>query len=209
MSAAPSTGVILFDAVEAARTDSIEFDDWHGNEHMAALGRLLPGAMERRYASAPRACMTSIFELGANAPATALALSAEQAVAPSARDHERFVAYPLSTQHRPNANNWIEAPIAYPVFFAVPPQEAGEFNDWYEQEHLGILFGCASWLACRRFQITDAHPSGWTHLALHYLADASALRSPERTAARSTPWRARLALSPWFKGDYRVLHRLA
>jgi hypothetical protein len=119
------------------------------------------------------------------------------------------MAYPLSTQHRPQAYNWVEARIAYPVFFAVPPQEAGEFNDWYEQEHLGILFGCPSWMACRRFQIADAHPKGWTHLALHYLADASALRSPERTAARSTPWRNRLAQSPWFKGDYRVLHRLA
>ncbi len=209
MSATPSTGTILFDAVEAARTDSIEFDDWHGNDHLGALGRLLPGATERRYASAPRACMTSIFELGVNAPTTEQMLSIERDTAPSAQDRERFLAYPLSTQHRPNANNWIEARIAYPVFFAVPPQEAGEFNDWYEQEHLGILFGCASWLACRRFQITDAHPRGWTHLALHYLADASALRSPERTTARSTPWRARLALSPWFKGDYRVLHRLA
>jgi len=209
MNTALSTGAILFDAVEAVRADSIEFDDWHGNEHLAPLARLLPGAMERRYASAPRACMTSIFELGANAPSTALALSIERAGAPSALDHERFVAYPLSTQHRPNANNWIEAPIAYPVFFAVPPQEAGEFNDWYEQEHLGILFGCTSWLACRRFQMASPQPKGWTHLAMHYLADASALRSPERTVARSTPWRDRLALRPWFKGDYRVLHRLA
>ena len=209
MNAMLSTGAILFDTVEAVRADSIEFDDWHGNEHLGALARLLPGAIERRYVSAPRACMASIFELGANAPAAAQALSVERATAPSARAHERFMAYPLSTQHRPQANNWIEARIAYPVFFGVPPQEAGDFNDWYEQEHLDILLGCASWLACRRFQMADAHPKGWTHLALHYLADASALRSPERTASRSTPWRNRLALSPWFKADYRVLHRLA
>lgn len=205
MSAAAPAGAILFDSVEAVRANTIEFDDWHGNDHLADLTQQLPGAVQRRYASAPRACMTSIFELGPE-PA-ALDLAAKPSA--TAREHERFMAHPLSTQHGPNAGPWIEAPIAYPVFFAVPAQEAGEFNDWYEQEHLGILFGCSSWLACRRFEIAGTHPKGWTHLALHYLADASALRSPERTAARATPWRERLALRPWFRGDYRVLHRLA
>lgn len=199
-------GSILFDAVEAVRADTIEFDAWHGNDHLPALRRQLPQALERRYVSASRACMTSIFELGAEAAAQV----AEPPVTPTdlTRRHEQFVAHPLSTHQGPQAGQWLEARIAYPVFFAVPENEAEEFNAWYEQEHLRMLFGCSSWLACRRFRIAE-HPHGWTHLALHYLADASALRSPERTAARSTAWRDRLAERPWFKGDYRVLHRLA
>lgn len=204
---APLSGSILFDSVEAVRADTIAFDDWHGNEHLNEVRRLLPQAMERRYASAPRASMTSIFELGAEPSLPAQVMSAQPA--PTARSIERFIAHPLSTQHGPDAGNWIEARIAYPVFFAVPQQEVDEFNAWYEEEHLNLLFGCSSWLACRRFWIAQPHPKGWTHLALHYLTDASALRSRERDAARSTPWRDQLAARPWFKGDYRVLHRLA
>jgi hypothetical protein len=207
MSPALAAGAILFDSVQAVQAESITFDDWHGNEHLEPVRRLLPQAAERRYASAPRASMTSIFELGPEPLVPSQVMTA--ASAPTARVLERFIAHPLSTQHGPQAGHWIEARIAYPVFFAVPAQEADEFNAWYEEEHLNMLFGCSSWLACRRFQITSAHPRGWTHLALHYLADASALRSPERDAARSTAWRDRLASRPWFKGDYRVLHRLA
>lgn len=205
MKTAQMTGAIWFDTVEALSADGIAFDDWYGNDHLGGLNQWRPKAEQRRYASAARACMTVIIELGDAQPVQ----TPPDTRSPLARRHEHFLARPLSTQHRPQAGPWIEARIAYPVFFAVPPAEAGEFNDWYEEEHLGILFGCSSWLACRRFEIAGPHPQGWTHLALHYLADASALRSPERTAARSTPWRDRLAARPWFKGDYRVLHRLA
>lgn len=208
MSAHPMTGTILFDAVEAVRANTITFDDWHGNDHLGELTGLLPGVTERRYASAPRASMTSIFELGASAPA-GLAAHLALRTAPSVVDHERFIAEPASTHERAQAGPWIEARIAYPVFFGVPESEREEFNNWYEQEHVRMLLDCASWLACRRFVIVGQHPRGWTHLALHYLADARALRSPERTAARSTPWRVQLSTRPWFQGDYRVLHRLA
>ena len=45
-------------------------------------------------------------------------------------------------------------------------------------------------------------------VALHYLAGIAALTSPEREAARATPWRDRLAVERWFRGEYRVLHRI-
>jgi len=204
MSAFTPSGSIVFDSVVAESTNGIEFDDWYNNEHLNDLCRFFPDLVVRRYVSAPRASMTSIFELIDKS----VTLNLESSLGSFIQSHERFIAHPISSSHRPHAENWIEARIAYPVFFAVPDAEVIDFNNWYEQEHLDILFRCESWLACRRFQITNNHPKGWTHLALHYLSDVSALRSPERTLARSTSWRERLALRPWFKGDYRILHKL-
>ena len=103
-----------------------------------------------------------------------------------------------------------DAPILYPVLFAVPPDDkAGEkdFDAWYDEEHLGILLKSPHWPMCRRFKIDHPTPNSWTHIALHYLRDLRALESPERDAARATPWRERLAQHAWFKGDYRVLHK--
>ncbi len=46
-------------------------------------------------------------------------------------------------------------------------------------------------------------------MALHDLSDVSAIASPEREGARATAWRERLSANAWFKGDYRVLYKLA
>jgi hypothetical protein len=46
-------------------------------------------------------------------------------------------------------------------------------------------------------------------MALHYLSDLSALQSPERAEARSTPWRLALDLQPWFTFTHRLGLRLA
>ena len=54
---------------------------------------------------------------------------------------------------------------------------------------------------CRRFLIEDGEPQPWTHLALHYIADDSAIDSPERAAALGTKRYERLAEEPWFQGS--------
>ena len=51
MSAAAPAGAILFDSVEAVRANTIEFDDWHGNDHLADLTQQLPGAALRQRAA--------------------------------------------------------------------------------------------------------------------------------------------------------------
>ena len=61
----------------------------------------------------------------------------------------------------------------------------------------------------RRFVVDAPGDDVPTHLALHYLDDLSALSSPERDAARKTPWRARLAEEDWYRGSYRLFYRLA
>jgi hypothetical protein len=101
----------------------------------------------------------------------------------------------------------LDAPLIFAVFFAVPPEGAGEFDAWYETEHVPMLMECADWLMVRRFEITDGVPQPFTRLALHYLADERALASPERERARNTDWRNRLAKNEWFKGSYTLFRR--
>ena len=55
--------------------------------------------------------------------------------------------------------------------------------------------------------VVSGAPGRYTRLALHYLSDVSALDSDARKRARETPWRARLAAEPWFKGTYDVFVR--
>jgi hypothetical protein len=101
----------------------------------------------------------------------------------------------------------LDAPLLYAVWFRVPQAGMRDFDAWYEQDHIPLLMDCPEWLMARRFAIPDAAPGGFTRLALHWLADRSALDSPARYKARGTPWRARLAAEPWFVGTYKVFER--
>jgi hypothetical protein len=64
----------------------------------------------------------------------------------------------------------LDAACLYSVFCNVPPQRQDEFSKSYET-------GCKDALLVRRFKILDGEPKSWTHLALHYLKDASAIES--------------------------------
>jgi hypothetical protein len=102
----------------------------------------------------------------------------------------------------------LDAPVLYAVCFNIPPEGRADFDAWYETEHIPLLMECSDWLMVRRMHVTDGVPETYTHMALHYLADANALHSPEREKARNTPWRARLAKNDWFKASYTVFDRV-
>jgi hypothetical protein len=122
---------------------------------------------------------------------------------------ERFMAEEITRAARRDAGSEPrDHPLLYAVWFTVPDSWAGELHRWYEQEHIPMLMGCPSWSAARRFRLlTTPRKAHSTFLALHYLADATALTSPERDAARRTPWRERLAREEWFRGTYQVFLR--
>lgn len=91
------------------------------------------------------------------------------------------------------------ASILYSVGFSVPAEWADEFDDWYEKEHLPMIYPCQHWAMTKRYRIIQSDQgSTTTHLALHYLTDASGLDAPELKAARLTPWRNKLVKQPWF-----------
>lgn len=98
-----------------------------------------------------------------------------------------------------------DLPLLYTVSFTAPDDRAEELHRWYDEEHIPLLLGCPYWMASRRFRVDGAPRPGHTEfLALHWLSDIRALSSPERDAARRTPWRDRLAQEPWFRGTYQV-----
>ncbi len=198
---------IVFDTITVRREGGIAFDTWHQNHYVPSVlgaGQILN---VQCYGSPLRATYVSVFE--SNASPTAL-----HGVLP-APEHdailstERHVAGFMNEQIAPGAIAPLrDAPILYPVLFGVPAAAEEDFNAWYDKEHLGILLRSVHWPMCRRFKIHKPVPGEWTHIALHYLADMRALESKERSEARATPWRDRLAKNAWFKGDYRVLYKI-
>ena len=94
------------------------------------------------------------------------------------------------------------------VAFAVPEEDAAALDDWYENEHVPALLQAADWLRVRRYRVVSGEGGPWTHLALHELASAEVMDSPERAAARQGPKRDALAGRPWFANSGRWLYRL-
>jgi hypothetical protein len=97
-----------------------------------------------------------------------------------------------------------DCPLFYTVSFPVPDDREQVLAEWYDGEHSAMLQECPYWLMTRRFHIETGGAQWGNHLALHYLSDIRALRSPERATARRTPWRDRVAAEPWFRGKYNV-----
>lgn len=98
-----------------------------------------------------------------------------------------------------------ELPLFYTVGFPAPPDKIADLAAWYDDEHAPMLQKCPYWVMTRRFQVDGPLTESYgTHLAVHYLSDIRALRSPERDEARRTPWRNRLAAQGWFRGVYAV-----
>jgi hypothetical protein len=197
---------IVFDAVTVKRESTFAFDVWYANHylpHVLERGRF---ASVRRYLSPIRGSYLAVFETAKNkVPESLMDLGPQHELVTSV---ERFAADSIGGQAAPGAGEaTLEADILYPVFFKVPAPREHEFDAWYNDEHLAVLLRCEYWPMCRRYRIRNPGRDDWTHLALHFLTDLRALESPQRDEARSTPWRARLAAEPWFKGEYRVYYQ--
>lgn len=198
---------MVYDAITVRREGGFAFDVWHQNHYVPSLLATGQFANVQCYASPLRATYVAVFESNANPVALHDSLPAP--AHDSILATERYVAGFMNQQIAPGTGNpFRDAPILYPVLFSVPADGEKDFNAWYDEEHLGILLKSPHWPMCRRFKVHNPAPGGWTHIALHYLNDLRALESPERDAARATPWRDRLAKNVWFKGDYRVLHKI-
>ena len=93
------------------------------------------------------------------------------------------------------------------VAFAVPEHDEAQFDDWYESEHIPALLAADDWLRVRRYRVRSGEGGPWTHLALHELASAEVMDSPERAAAREGPKRDALSGRPWFTQSGRWLYQ--
>ncbi len=82
----------------------------------------------------------------------------------------------------------IRGPMIMATWWDVAPGGLEEFNAWYEQEHIPMLFSVPGWLRIRRFERVSGE--GPQFFAIHDLASKEVFGHPIQRAAGSTPWRA-------------------
>jgi hypothetical protein len=194
-----------------------EFNHWY-DSHQIPVRMAVPGFVSAlRYCDAERPNYLAVFEIASPGVLESEAYEKVKAQ-PNAQtawmlanvlDYARYIGNEISDRQRDDAgDDSLDAPILYAVFFSVPDERVEEFNRWYEEEHVPMLLKCPEWLRIRRFEVTEAEPQPWTHMALHYLADLSARESPERDAARDTEWYRKLSEEPWFRSSYLIFERI-
>lgn len=70
-------------------------------------------------------------------------------------------------------------------------RDPDDLAQWYEQEHVPLLFAAPGWLRIRRYELVSG--AGPTFLALHDLAVPETVDDPRAEPARHTEWRDRVA----------------
>lgn len=94
------------------------------------------------------------------------------------------------------------APLLFVVAFSVPESDLAELDSWYQEEHAPMLLEAEAWQGVRLVDVADSNTT-WSRVAIHRLADASALDSSERRAAAEGPRRRALASREWFNASTR------
>jgi hypothetical protein len=210
----PST--VLFSEMTPPAEMEDDFNAWYDNEHIP-LRMGAPGFRSaQRYKAddtkeylavyemdAPDALQTPAYTEIKNRPS-----ETTRSMLGAVSGFTRYIGSEIGSVTSTSLGEMLGAPILYAVFFAVPDERKADFDAWYATDHVPLLMEEAQWLGIRRFEILDGAPERFNRMALHYLADKSALESDARRKARATPWRAKLAEEPWFKGRYLVFSRL-
>ena len=208
---------ILFSEMTPAEEWERRFHDWYDTEHVPIRMKAPGFERARRYREIGSGKFLAVYE---TEDAEAFRTPEYRKIKEEPSDETKWMLANVSGFTRYTAEqigeqiqtecdgNPYEAPILYSVMFEVPTGREEEFNRWYEEDHVPTLLKNPHWLACRRYKVIGGEPENWTHLALHYLSDISALQSEERAEARRSPWRARLSEEEWFKGKYMQFERI-
>lgn len=209
-----SGNAILFSEMTPAASWEEKFHSWYDHEHIPNRKGLPGFRSAQRYRNTGRDAWLAIYEMDT---VQSLSTDAYRVVKEQPSETTRwmldnvtgFTRYTCSqiAERAVDSAAALDAPIVYAVWFDVPEERAADFDAWYDQDHVPLLFECEDWRMVRRFNVVSGEPGRYTRLALHYLSDVSALDSDARKRARETPWRARLAAEPWFKGTYDVFVR--
>lgn len=210
-------GGVLFSEMIPDQSWEEDFHDWYDTEHipirMGAPGFVGaqrynrvdgPGFLAVYDMEAPEALQTDAYKRIKSEPSDRTVKMLRE-VSGFTRYTGRLLSW--QQQNGIEESDVLESPVLYSGFFTVPEDRQEDFNAWYTQDHVPALLGDPQWLGCRRYEIVDGAPESYTHMALHHLASIDALDSPARAAARSTPWRDRLASESWFHGTYMIFNR--
>lgn len=207
---------ILFSEMSPDPDWEDDFNKWY-DTYRIPQRMAVPGFLSvQRYRNAERPHYLAVYELESPAVLESQAYLKVDAqphattrwMMSNVQGYTRYLANQISEVARNDTpEKWLDAPVLYAVFFSVPDERAAEFNEWYDTERVPMLLQCEDWLMVRRFEVYEGDPQPWTHLALSYLADMSALDSSELEAARNSEWCRRLAAEPWFQASYLIYER--
>lgn len=190
---------------EAARA----FNAWCDEHSTPDQVNCVPGILSAmRYGSKAGPHYLSICEL----ESPAVLDGAEQRSHESAADREmldavsgvtRYVAAEAACTAR-DGTIWemLDAAVVRCLFFNVPMERAGAFEDWFDRAYAPMLPECDDWRMTRRLDVVAWEPEPFSHMILHYLNHEAALAQTDATGRDSG-----FAAEPWFTPLTVVYHR--
>ena len=87
----------------------------------------------------------------------------------------------------------------------VTPEAEGDFNAWYDEEHLPALAAVPGTLAARRYRSGEDAEGTHRYAAIYHLTSPDVTRSEAWKAAVETPWTARVR--PQFRDQVRIVSK--
>lgn len=198
---------VLLAALRPDDGDAEDFYSWYEAEHVA--GRMaMPGFLDaHRYVSDDDPDLgLLIYELdGLDALATEEYRDLQARTADTTRTRmgglRQFVRVTGEViQEHGDAGG--PAPLLFAVAFTAPESDLADLDSWYREEHVPMLLEAEAWRGTRLVNVAESN-TPWSRVAVHRLADPSALESPERRAAADTPRRHELASRAWFNASTR------
>jgi hypothetical protein len=169
-----------------------EFNKWYDGEHVRQIVALPGFVLGRRYAvdgARPKylAWYDTHDEKAGSGP------DLQRAIDDPTPSWQRFAAL---LQHRERMSFRLmrdvgdsrseDAPWLYIVHTDIPDNIAGEYNEWYDREHLPRLAAVPGVLRARRYN--RAFGPGPQYLTAYELTTPEVWESPAAHQARKTPW---------------------
>jgi hypothetical protein len=190
-----------------------EFNDWYDTEHVPERSRI-PGFINcERWLGAddPR---ISIATYDLQSPAVLDSAGYHAIAGPNLSPWSKRMTDRCRRICRFEAQQILPGDRAAPreagglMLFAVNAAREieGEFNAWYDEEHIPRLAAVPGCLSARRYRTTSAISSGnQRYLALYHLAAPDVCASPAWKRAAETPWT--LKLRPHMSDRLRLVLR--
>ena len=197
---------ILIAAMDFSDVAADEFDDWYDNEHVPERLRV-PGFLnaERWLGAANPKHSLALYDLDAvgvlhSAPYRAVGGANGSPWTKRVTGRTKSLIRLEGEQLKPGD---ALAPVGRAsalllIAMNVVPEQEGEFNEWYNSEHLPALGAVPGVLCARRYRGTGATQ---LYAAVYHFADPGVPNSAAWKTAANTPWTERMR--PHFRDHLR------
>lgn len=199
---------VLFSEMTPRAGNEGVFNAWYDNHHMPNHVKDVPLFISgQRYKSEAGPHYLAVYEL-----VSTEALESEEyrtykfspdpgtkAVLDSVTGFTRYIGVEESFRSQAGSEaEGINANVIRAEFYAVPFDNAPEFNEWYDDDYVPMLLQCPDWIMARRLSVVDSDPERYSQMMLHYLNDAGAVDSDAVKRAMRTDRYSRFLEEHWF-----------